>query len=62
MLRLAMLLYSLAGTTLAGTAVIVALVAGYDDLTGLVTAAAIGALAAMPAAYLIARKLTSGEV
>ena len=57
MLRLASILYSLIGTTLAGSAIVVALVAGYDDAPGIIAAAAIGALAAMPVAYLVARKL-----
>lgn len=57
MLRLASILYSLIGTTLAGSAIVVALVAGYDDAQGIVAAAAIGGLAALPVAYVVARRL-----
>lgn len=57
MLRLAMLLYSLAGTTLAGSLVIVALVAGYDTARGIIIAALLGFVLAVPASLLLARKL-----
>jgi len=57
MLRLASILYSLIGTTLAGSAIVVALVAGYDGAQGIVVAAVVGALAALPVAYLVARRL-----
>ncbi len=57
MLRLATLLYTLVGTVLAGSAVVFALVAGYDDGQGIVAAAAIGALAAMPVSLGLARKM-----
>ncbi|MGB0661060.1 MAG: hypothetical protein ACPGNV_12905 [Mangrovicoccus sp.] len=57
MFRLASLLYSLIGTTLAGSAIVVALVMGYDDLQGIVIAAALGALAALPVSYLVARQM-----
>jgi hypothetical protein len=57
MLRLASLLYSLIGTTLAGSAIVVALVMGHDDLQGIVVAAALGAVAALPVAVAVARRL-----
>ncbi|MCA8880636.1 MAG: CTP synthetase [Rhodobacteraceae bacterium] len=57
MLRLALLLYSLIATTLAGTAVVVALVAGFDDLHGILLAAALGFAAAVPASLLVANRL-----
>jgi hypothetical protein len=57
MLRLASILYSLIGTTLAGSAIVVALVAGYDGAQGIVWAAVIGGLAGLPVAYLVARRL-----
>jgi len=57
MLRLASILYSLIGTTLAGSAIVVALVSGYDDAQGIVAAAALGGLAGLPVAYLVARRL-----
>ena len=60
MLRLASMLYSLIGTTLAGSAVVVALVIGQDTLVPIVVAAALGFVAALPVTYLVARKLVSG--
>ncbi|MEM8555688.1 MAG: hypothetical protein AAGF71_12795 [Pseudomonadota bacterium] len=57
MYRLASLLYSLIGSSLAGAFVVVALVAGYDDLQGILTAAALGAVAGLPASLVVARKL-----
>lgn len=57
MFRLASILFSLIGTTLAGSAIVVALVMGFDDLTGILAAAVIGGLAGVPSAYLVARKL-----
>lgn len=57
MFRLASLLYSLIGTSLAGSFIVVALVAGYDDLAGILAAAGLGALAGLPAAWVVARKL-----
>ena len=59
MLRLALLLYSLIATTLAGTAVIVALVVGFDDLRGIFLSAAFGFAAAVPASLVVAAKLVS---
>ena len=44
MLRLAGILYSLIGTTLAGSLVVVALVTGYDTLVPIVTGAFVGAV------------------
>ncbi|WP_375175438.1 CTP synthetase [Pseudooceanicola sp.] len=59
MLRLASILYSLIGTTLAGSAVIVALVSGQDRLWPIVIGAALGFLAALPVTYLVAKKIYS---
>lgn len=59
MLRLAMILYSLIGTTLAGSAVIAALTMGYGTLQPILIAAALGALLAVPVAALVARRLTA---
>ena len=50
MLRLAMILYSLIGTTLAGSAVIAALTMGYGTLQPILIAAALGAALAVPVA------------
>lgn len=57
MLRLAMMLYSLIGTTLAGSAVVVALVIGQDTLRPILIAAALGAIAALPVAWAVAARL-----
>ncbi|ETA50972.2 hypothetical protein [Ponticoccus alexandrii] len=59
MIRLASLLYSLISTSLAGTAVIAVLVAGYDTLLPILIAAALGFVAALPVAWLVARRLYS---
>ncbi|GAB4543981.1 MAG: hypothetical protein Tsb0024_14890 [Ruegeria sp.] len=57
MLRLAFLLYSLIATALAGSAVIAVLVAGFVSVQAILAGAAIGAVAAAPASWLVARKL-----
>ncbi|MGX9353740.1 hypothetical protein ACS3SW_00855 [Roseobacteraceae bacterium S113] len=57
MLRLASTLYSIIATSLAGTAVIGVLVTGHDTAPMIVGAAAFGALAAVPVAYVVARKI-----
>lgn len=62
MIRLAMILYSLISTTLAGTGIVAALTAGYGTLIPILVAAAIGAVAALPVSYLIARKLYGAPV
>lgn len=57
MMRLAVILYAMVGVTFAGSAIVVALVSGLDTLWPIVIAAAIGALAAVPVAAIIARKI-----
>lgn len=57
MLRLAMLLYSLISTSLAGTGVITVLVAGLDTLVPILIAAAVGFLVALPISWLVAKRL-----
>ena len=57
MFRLASLLYSLIGTSLAGTGVIAVLVAGYGTLIPILIAAAIGAVVALPVSWQVARAL-----
>jgi hypothetical protein len=54
-----MILYSLIGTTLAGSGVVVALVAGYDTLPGILWAAALGAVLAVPVSLEVARRITA---
>jgi uncharacterized membrane protein YeaQ/YmgE (transglycosylase-associated protein family) len=57
MLRLASILYSLIGTTLAGSLVVVALVTGNDTLVPIIVAAAIGAVIALPVSWYVARAM-----
>ena len=61
MFGLAGILYSLISTTLAGSAIVVSLVLGYDTLVPLLIAAGIGFAAALPTS-LIAAKLMRGNV
>lgn len=60
MLRLAMILYSLIGTTLAGSFIVVALVIGQDTLVPIAIAAAAGGVLALPVSWMVARQLTDG--
>ncbi len=57
MLRLAGILYSLIGTTLAGSFIVASLVAGFDTLVPIVSAAAAGAVVAFPATWLVTRAI-----
>lgn len=59
MLRLALILYLFIGTTFAGSAMIAALTAGFDTTQPIILSAAIGALAAIPVAWIVARILYS---
>ena len=58
MLRLTLMLHGLIGTTLAGVAVVVALVAGFGTLWPLLAAAATGWLIGWPVSWYIARQLS----
>lgn len=60
MFRLASILYSLIATSLAGTAVIAVLTAGYGTLTPIVAAAVLGAVLALPVSWLVARAIVNG--
>ncbi|HEV8034539.1 CTP synthetase [Yoonia sp.] len=62
MLRLASMLYSIIGTTLAGTLIIVALTAGYDTLVPILIAAGVGAVAGLPVSYLVAQAIIKNKV
>lgn len=57
MTRLFMIILPMAATALAGTAVIAALTAGYDDLKGILIAAAIGAVVSLPVTWAVTKKL-----
>lgn len=59
MTRLMMLIYSIAGASLAGTAIVVSLVMGFDTLRPILIAAALGFAAALPVSWRIARKIES---
>ncbi|WP_342071735.1 CTP synthetase [Yoonia algicola] len=62
MLRLASMLYSIIGTTMAGTLIIAALTAGYDTLVPILIAAGIGAVAGIPISYLVAQAITKNKI
>ena len=59
MLRLTMLIYSIAGTTMAGIGVVVAVTLNRYDMASIIIAAAVGAVLALPASWLVAKKLES---
>ncbi len=58
MLRLTLVIYSMAATALAGGAVTAALAAGFFNAQSIIIAAGVGALVAAPVAYLVARSLS----
>ena len=57
MFRLASIIYAMAGSTLAGSCVVAALVSGYDTLPYIVGAAAIGAVIGIPVAWFVAKAI-----
>ena len=57
MFRLMMLLYAIAGTTLAGIGVVVAVSLNLYDMQSIVVSALIGALIALPVVWVLAKKL-----
>lgn len=57
MLRLFLIVFTMAAPTLAGILVVFALVVGLDTTTPIIVAAVLGALAAVPVARIIARKI-----
>ena len=59
MLRLASILYSLIGTTLAGTLVVVSLTMGFDTLQPILIAAVLGFVLALPAALIVAKAIVN---
>jgi putative flippase GtrA len=58
MFRLALILYALIGTTLAGSLMVVALTAGYTTTTPVVASAALGFVLGIPTSYVVARAIT----
>ena len=59
MLQLGLIMHLFIGSTLSGVAVIVALVSGQDTLIPILIAAALGFIAAIPATYLMTKKVMS---
>jgi hypothetical protein len=57
MFKIASLIYTVASATMMGIFIIIALVSGYDTLKYVAAAAAIGALAAIPVSYLVAKAI-----
>lgn len=57
MLRLTLILYSVIGTTLAGIGVVVAVTMNLYELNAILISAALGALVAIPVAWLVAKQL-----
>ena len=57
MLRLAFVLHLFIGSTLAGSAMIVALVSGHDTLAPLLWSALAGFLVAFPVTWVVTKKL-----
>lgn len=58
MFRLFLIIYTLAGSTLAGSAVVAALTMNRFDTMSIIVAAALGALVAIPVAWLVAKQLS----
>lgn len=57
MLRLASILFSIIGTTLAGSFMIVSLVMGYDTARPIIIAVTAGFILAIPVSWLVARAI-----
>ncbi len=57
MSRLFMLLFSIAFTTLAGIGIVVVLVLGRYDAASILAAAVAGGIVALPATWLVARRM-----
>jgi hypothetical protein len=58
-MRLAMVLYAMIGTALAGSAMVLVLTLGYVTTWPIVGAAAVGAAVALPVSWLVARQIDS---
>ena len=56
-MRLMMILFSMIGTALAGSGVVLVLTLGYGTLWPIVVAAAAGAALALPVSWLVAREI-----
>ncbi|WP_300517394.1 CTP synthetase [Aliiroseovarius sp.] len=58
MFRLALILYAMIGTSLAGILMVVALTTGYDTTQPVVISALIGFIIGAPAAWMVARAIS----
>ena len=58
MLPLFLIIHIFVGATIAGSAVIIALATGFDTLQPLLVAAALGFLVAIPASWIVTKKIT----
>lgn len=61
MFRLALILHLFIGSTLAGSAMIAALVAGYDTLSPILISAALGFVVSIPVTIMVAKKIYSAN-
>ena len=57
MTRLTLILFSMISTTLMGVGVIIALTTGYDTLTPILIAAAVGFVLAVPASWFVSKQI-----
>jgi hypothetical protein len=57
MLRLALIIYAIAGPTVAGSLVVAALVGGFDTTRGILVAALLGFALAAPVAWMVAGRI-----
>ncbi len=62
MFRLFSVVYSIAGSTCAGAGVVIALVIGQDTLQPILMWAAAGALAGIPASWMVAKMMIENDV
>ncbi|SFO40194.1 hypothetical protein SAMN04487859_14113 [Roseovarius lutimaris] len=61
MLRLGLILHLFIGSTLAGSAIIVALVMGQDTMTPILIAALLGFLIAIPATWVVTKMIYENQ-
>jgi predicted PurR-regulated permease PerM len=61
MLRLGLILHLFIGSTLAGSAIIVALVMGQDTMTPILIAALIGFLVAIPVTWMVTKMIYENQ-
>lgn len=60
MFRLFLIIYTLAGATLAGSAIVAVLTMNLFDFKSIIVAAASGFLVAIPVAWIVAKNLSAG--